>query len=421
MPAGGNPATIAAPQDGWRATVQGKFDQFSGKHFDIIFDGDSITNRWQSTGLEIWNKRYAGIAADFGIEGDRVQNVLWRLDKGQVDGMDPKVVVLMIGTNNSGDNTAAQIADGIKVLVAEYEKRCPRAHIILMGVFPRDPNSMGTGRQKVAAVNSQVASLENGKQVSYVDISSQMIGPNGVIAPEMMPDYLHPGIKGYRIWADAIQPIIDRFVPPKGGSPAAVAAIVPATGNTALITFSGLYDSPSTEPLQVEIPASYQPLRDPSPRTVPADGKSFHVTMAWEHAFASNRGANPGVHDHTGDDQSDDKSLGGGVLFGIHPFSVSFDQPVEIPSLFWTYYVGGGGAPLVGKISAYRNAADTTAVKSVEINYQDEQGYVWREITGFTGLRISKLAFDPGDGSDERLHALNIDDITVRAETDRRR
>ena len=334
--------------------------------------------------------------------------------------MDPKVVVLMIGTNNSGHDTAAQIADGVRTVVAEYRRRCPHAHLILMGIFPRDPNATGAGRQKVAAVNSQIASLADGKQVSYVDISAQLIGPNGVIAPEMMPDYLHPGPKGYRIWADAIQPIIDQFVAPKGGSPALVAATSPTDGDTALITFSGLYNTPDAGPLQGEIPASYQPLRDSFPRIVPADGKNLHVTITWDHALSSNRGANAGVHDHTGDDQADDKSLGGGVMFGTVPFSVSFDRPVEISSLFWTYYVGGGGTPLVGKISAYRNVDDTTPVRSVEISYQEEQGYVWQEKTSFAGLLITKLVFDPGDGSDACLRALNIDDITVRGEGEKK-
>jgi len=148
-----NSAAVPVPHTDKHADVQRKLERYGHKHAEIIFDGDSIMNRWETTGQAIWKERYAGIAADFGIEGDHVEHVLWRLGQGQVDGIDPKVVVLMIGTNNSGKNSAGEIADGIKMLVAEYEKRCPRAHIILMGIFPRGEKPTDGGRRKVAAVN----------------------------------------------------------------------------------------------------------------------------------------------------------------------------------------------------------------------------------------------------------------------------
>jgi len=195
--------------------VQKKLERFGGKHFDIVFDGDSIMNRWENTGKEIWNQRYKGIAADFGIEGDRVENVLWRLEKGQVDGIDPKVVMLMIGTNNSGRNSAAEIAEGIRVLVAEYETRCPHAHIILMGIFPRGEKPTDGGRRKVAAVNAIIKSLEDGKRVTYIDISDKLIQADGTISRDMMPDFVHPTAKGYQIWAEAMQPVIDQYLAAK--------------------------------------------------------------------------------------------------------------------------------------------------------------------------------------------------------------
>ena len=142
-----------------------------------------------------------------------MENVLWRLGKGQVDGIDPKVIVLMIGTNNSGHNSANQIAEGIKKLVAEYEERCPHAHIILMGIFPRGEKPADGGRRKVAAVNSQIKALDDGQRVTFVDISAQMIEPDGTISRDMMPDFVHPTARGYQIWSDAIQPIINKYVP----------------------------------------------------------------------------------------------------------------------------------------------------------------------------------------------------------------
>ncbi|MBW8863416.1 MAG: GDSL family lipase [Verrucomicrobia bacterium] len=181
----------------------------------MVFDGDSIMNRWETTGHAIWAQRYEGIAADFGIEGDRVENVLWRLSKGQVDGVDPKVVVLMIGTNNSGRNSAGEIAEGIRRLVLEYETRCPHAHIILLGIFPRGETPDDGGRRKVAAVNEIIKKLEDGQRVSYIDFGPKMIGPDGTIARSMMPDFVHPTLKGYELWQQAIQPMIDKYVPAK--------------------------------------------------------------------------------------------------------------------------------------------------------------------------------------------------------------
>jgi lysophospholipase L1-like esterase len=209
-----NTAAVAAWRTDRHEDMQRKLERFGGKHFDIVFDGDSIMNRWETTGKEIWNRQYSGSTADFGIEGDRVENVLWRLDHGQVDKIDPKVVMLMIGTNNSGRNTATEIADGIKVLVAEYEKRCPHAHIILMGIFPRGQHAEDGGRRKVAAVNAQIKLLE-GERVTFIDISSQLVGSDGQIAPAMMPDFVHPTAQGYQIWSDAIQPVIEKYLAAK--------------------------------------------------------------------------------------------------------------------------------------------------------------------------------------------------------------
>jgi lysophospholipase L1-like esterase len=207
-----NPCAIPTLRTNRLEDTHRKFERYSGKHFDIVFDGDSIMNRWETTGKEIWNQRYAGTSADFGIEGDRVENVLWRLQQGQVNKVDPKVVVLMIGTNNSGRNSADQIAGGIKVLVAEYEKLCPNAHIILMGIFPRGEKSADAGRRKVAAVNREIKALGAEERVTYIDIGLQLVESDGTISRDMMPDFLHPTAKGYKIWAAAIQPVIDQYV-----------------------------------------------------------------------------------------------------------------------------------------------------------------------------------------------------------------
>lgn len=211
VPPDANPAAIASPRDDWYANVQEKFNKYGDKKAEIVFDGDSITNRWEHTGRDQWKAHFEGRAADFGIEGDRVENILWRLSKGQVDGIDPKVVVIMIGTNNSGRDTAERIAEGITKVVAEYEKRCPKAHIVLMGIFPRGETAEDGGRKKVAAVNEIIKSLDDGKKVTFIDISGKMIQPDGTISRDMMPDFVHPTAKGYEIWAEAILPVVQKY------------------------------------------------------------------------------------------------------------------------------------------------------------------------------------------------------------------
>ena len=101
------------------------------------------------------------------------------------------------------------------MIIAEYEKRCPNAHIILMGVFPRGQNANDGGRRKVAGVNAIIKNYDDGKRVTYIDISDKLIESDGTISRSMMRDFLHPEAQGYVIWADAIQPIINKYVPAK--------------------------------------------------------------------------------------------------------------------------------------------------------------------------------------------------------------
>src|SRR5262249_4224884 len=144
-------------------------------------------------------------AANFGIGGDRTQHVLWRLQHGELDGIQPKVIMLMIGTNNSGSNTAAEIADGIKAIVAEIHKRSPKPKVLLLGVFPRGekPNP---AREKLKEVNQIIAKLDDGgKTVKYLDIGDKFMQPDGTISKDIMYDFLHLTEKGYGLWADAVK------------------------------------------------------------------------------------------------------------------------------------------------------------------------------------------------------------------------
>jgi lysophospholipase L1-like esterase len=215
-PPGTTRATYPVPRLDWIGRFQGNLDKLKSGPYELIFDGDSITDNWQGPGKEVWKARYGALkAADFGIGGDQVQHVLWRLQHGELDGQNPKLIMLMIGTNNGGEDPK-EIADGIKLLLNEYETRCPDAHILLLGVFPRgndaDPRTK-QGRDWIAKINTLISTYDDGKRVTYLDIGAKFLTPEGTLTAEIMPDYLHPSAKGYQIWADAIQPVIDKYFP----------------------------------------------------------------------------------------------------------------------------------------------------------------------------------------------------------------
>jgi len=218
VPQGVNPETMAIPRNDWVARVQSTLDRTKGQHYDLLFDGDSITDFWQGAGKDVWMAHYGSLKTfDFGISADKVENLLWRLQQGQVDGIDPKLVVLMIGTNNAGRDSVDQIAQGVSAVTAEYLKRCPNAHLLLLGIFPRSPLATDPIRAKLAAVNQKIASLESDR-VTFLDIGAKFLQPDGTLTKEIMPDFLHPSAKGYEIWADAIQPIVDKYVTKAGAN-----------------------------------------------------------------------------------------------------------------------------------------------------------------------------------------------------------
>jgi lysophospholipase L1-like esterase len=176
---------------------------------EVIFIGDSITQGWEGGGKSIWRRWYEPRKAiNLGIGGDQTQHVLWRLDHGEVDGIHPKVAVVMIGTNNTGRNTPEQIADGVKAIVEKLRSKLPKTKILLLAIFPRDQKPEGEKRRRVKAANEIIAKFDDGKTVKYLDIGDRFIETDGTISKEIMPDYLHLTSKGYRIWADAIEPTL---------------------------------------------------------------------------------------------------------------------------------------------------------------------------------------------------------------------
>jgi len=211
-PAGGAWASFPAPRLDWIGRFETNIDKLKDGPYDLIFDGDSITDNWQGAGKEVWQQHYGALkAVDLGIGGDQVQHVTWRAQNGSLAGQDPKLIVVMIGTNNSGQNPP-DVADGIKMLLGEYKTRCPHAHILLLGIFPRDPNPASPARAWVAKVNAIISTFGDDR-ITYLDIGAKFLQPDGTIAADMMADGLHPSAKGYVIWADAIQSVVDQYIP----------------------------------------------------------------------------------------------------------------------------------------------------------------------------------------------------------------
>ena len=187
----------------WRGkyeNILSDIKKMDGK-IDLAFVGDSITARW---GGEDWEKHWGSYrAVNMGIGGDRTQNVLWRLENGQLDGYKARLFVLMIGTNNTAKNTdPADVAAGIKAILALIQSKQPQAKILLLGIFPRGekPNP---GREQIAAVNDLISKFAGGA-VHYMDIGAKFLEPDGTISKEVMKDFLHLDSKGYDIWAEAI-------------------------------------------------------------------------------------------------------------------------------------------------------------------------------------------------------------------------
>lgn len=186
----------------------------------ILFIGDSITHffggekfdSYALRGQQTWGEFYAPRnAGNLGFGWDKTENVLWRLQHGAVDGIAPKLVVVMIGTNNSGTCEAADIAAGITAIVAELNLKLPQSKILLLGIFPRGEKP-GPQREKLAAVNQLIAKLDGTQNVTFLDIGAKFLTADGLITKDIMPDFLHPNEKGYRIWAEAIEPTVKRLM-----------------------------------------------------------------------------------------------------------------------------------------------------------------------------------------------------------------
>ncbi len=204
-------AIEAAPRTdgGWQARQNelNKRAAEAGQAAQVIFIGDSITQGWEGEGKEVWAKYYARRnAVNLGIGGDRTQHVLWRLDNGNIDGLKPKAIVLMIGTNNSNgeDNTPGQIAQGVTVILKKLREKLPGTKILLHAIFPRGEN-FSPQRGKLAMINQVLQKNADERNIFWIDFGHKFLRADGTMPRELMPDYLHLSKKGYEIWAESIE------------------------------------------------------------------------------------------------------------------------------------------------------------------------------------------------------------------------
>ena len=182
---------------------------------DLVLIGDSITHNWEKDGKAVLAERLDKYhPLDLGYGGDRTENVLWRLQHGEVDGIAPKVATLMIGTNNTGHRMEdpALIFKGIARDIQELRRRLPNTKILLLAIFPRGETAEDGQRRNNEAVNAMLPKLADNKHVFFLNINQAFLQPDGKLSKDIMPDLLHPNEKGYRIWADAMQPELDKLM-----------------------------------------------------------------------------------------------------------------------------------------------------------------------------------------------------------------
>jgi beta-glucosidase len=227
---GAHQAVAPEPKTGerfnwWMPRHQAVLETNAQGNVNMIFIGDSITHQWETVGKEVWKQYFEPLeAVNMGFGGDQTQNVLWRLQNGELDGINPKVAVLMIGTNNSNGDiyTSEQIAEGIKAIVCQLRTRLSQTKVLMLSIFPRGSKQQREIKTQGASYNPQWAKNEkasklaskaaDNKMVYYLDLTDAFLDEQGVISREIMPDLLHLSEDGYIIWAEAMMPKIKELM-----------------------------------------------------------------------------------------------------------------------------------------------------------------------------------------------------------------
>jgi len=195
---------------------------------DLYFLGDSITRRWGCTdpqwakNLENWKQNFYGWnAGNFGWGADGIQNILWRIENGELDGVHPKVIVILAGTNNignspGGEEKVADILAGFRALIDTCREKAPEAKLVLTAIFPRNDNLAVL--PEIQKVNEGLSQLADGKTIYYLNVNDKLANVDGVLFDGMTIDKLHPTVKGYQVWADGLRPLLTELLGPRAAT-----------------------------------------------------------------------------------------------------------------------------------------------------------------------------------------------------------
>lgn len=200
--------------DWWWKRHQSIIDRIKQGNVDLIFIGDSITYNWEFAGKNVWNQYYGKRnAVNMGINSDRTQEVLWRLDNGEIAGISPKLAIVLIGTNNSAgnDNTSKEICEGIIAVCQKIRKELPNTKILLLAIFPAFEKPCPQ-RQKIEDASKCASVIADKKWIYYMDIKNKFLKKDSTLPKEIMPDFGHPNDKGYLIEAEAIEPMAKKLM-----------------------------------------------------------------------------------------------------------------------------------------------------------------------------------------------------------------
>ena len=203
-----NSAVLPAPHEVERTQIVLQVARDNPGACDVVFIGDSLVQRWEGNGRSVWEKYYGQRKAlNLGVDGDRTQHVLWRFEQGQLNGLKPKVAVVMIGSNNCNrdEYTEGEVLAGVTAIVWEVRRRLPETKILLLGILPRS-QTFSAARAKMLQVNLPLSRLQDGKMIHYLDIGPLFVEADGSISKSVMPDFSHLSERGYELWAAAIEP-----------------------------------------------------------------------------------------------------------------------------------------------------------------------------------------------------------------------
>lgn len=200
----------------WKQRHEQKLAAAKTAKCDILFIGDSITQSWEAYGKDVWNEYYGKRNAfNIGFSGDMTQHVLWRLDNGEMAHFKPKVAVLMIGTNNTARQanwTAQKVADGVQAIIQRVHSKSPETQVLLLNVFPRGADKNDLKRKRNDQINALISNFHDDEKIHYLDISSAFLDDQENLSKQIMPDLLHPHAAGYKLWAEAMEPLLKKLL-----------------------------------------------------------------------------------------------------------------------------------------------------------------------------------------------------------------